>query len=106
MDKTVLIKSYQKFYHITEDENVKSILKKGLKLNKYKDFEYHDDCPEKKAQICLTTRNKLKEQFSSRQQNHPETKFVVFEISADYIITTNYGLDWTMEFTNQIAGDN
>ncbi len=98
MDKEKLIKSYKTFYHITESENVESILAKGLLPNKYDDMDYHVEAPEKKAQICLTTETRVKNLLD--QFNDP----IVFEISADFISTLNTGLDWTFTPTIRLVG--
>lgn len=103
MSKTELILSYGTFYHVTNANNVANILREGLLPNKYNDSDYSEKAPEKKAQICLTTKHKLAEHLSSFKQNNPSETFAVIEIPADFISRGDYGLDWTFGGTDAIA---
>lgn len=98
-----LIKSYKTFYHVTKAENENSILASGLIPNRYSDMDYHHNCPDKKAQICLTAHLKLNEHLSSFRQNNPNIEYAIFEIPADFIATINFGLDWTFSGTEALA---
>ncbi|MEI6122334.1 MAG: hypothetical protein WCQ95_01775 [Bacteroidota bacterium] len=98
-----LIKSYKTFYHITKAENENSILANGLIPNRYSDMDYHHNCPEKKAQICLTTYLNLNTLLSSFKDNDTNIEYTVFEVPADFIATINFGLDWTFSGTETLA---
>ena len=106
IDKNELIKSYKIFYHITDAKNEKNILEKGLIPNRLNDMDYHRDCPNKKAQVCLTTKNKLKEILKSFQDTAPTNQYIIYEISADFIATTDFGLDWTYSGTEKLKNMN
>ena len=98
-----LVKSYKTFYHVTKAENEKSILAIGLIPNRYCDMDYHQNCPEKKAQICLTAYLKLNEHLSSFSQNDPSIEYAIFEIPADFVAPINFGLDWPFSGTETLA---
>lgn len=94
-----LIKSYITFYHVTKKDNKESILSRGLEPNKYPDNDYHEDCPEKRAQICLTIKEKLDEIYCSIRDQEPEKEYIVFEIPSEIISNLDCGLDWTFSGT-------
>jgi hypothetical protein len=97
------ITSCEVFYHVTKSENATSILLTGLKPQLHNNSDYHQDCPDKRPQICLTTSHKIKEVMNSFQQNEPNRQFTIFEIPASYLATTNFGLDWTFSGTEKLA---
>lgn len=97
-----LIKSYRHFYHITDSAYETSIMEKGLIPKIYERMDYHIECPEVKAQVCVTPPRKLHELYKSFQSNDSSINYIIFEISAEYISSINFGLDWTFAGTAKL----
>ncbi|MFZ4798729.1 MAG: hypothetical protein ACOYMA_14615 [Bacteroidia bacterium] len=100
-----LIEKYYNFYHIALQSSKDIILTMGLIPYFVPEEDFHPDCPNKRNQICLTTKKFLNTMIANLKDKYDNQPLIIFEFSSEVISTKQIGLDWTFSGTEKLKLD-